>query len=111
MTGLADSIGKLALSAYRKVPGVGPRATKVGNACVWALGEIPGETSLAALAILKVRVKYCGICGTDWSIYTGKYSADIDKGNSAAGRSSRTAWSSLSSFSPRVRALYGLSEK
>ncbi len=55
---LADSIGKLALSAYRKVPGVGPRATKVGNACVWALGGIPGESSLAALAILKVRVKY-----------------------------------------------------
>lgn len=55
---LADSIGKLALSAYRKVPGVGPRATKIGNACVWALGQIPGESSLAALAILKVRVKY-----------------------------------------------------
>ncbi|MEL7312395.1 MAG: DUF4132 domain-containing protein [Pseudomonadota bacterium] len=55
---LADSIGALALSAYRKVPGVGPRATKVGNACVWALGQIPGESSLAALAILKVRVKY-----------------------------------------------------
>ena len=55
---LADSIGKLAMSAYRKVPGVGPRATKIGNACVWALGQIPGESSLAALAILKVRVKY-----------------------------------------------------
>jgi len=55
---LADSVGKLALSAYRKVPGVGPRATKIGNACVWALGQIPGESSLAALAILKVRVKY-----------------------------------------------------
>lgn len=54
----ADAIGKLALSAYRKVPGVGPRATKVGNACVWALGQVPGESSLAALAILKVRVKY-----------------------------------------------------
>ena len=23
-----------------------------------------------------IRVKYTGICGTDWSIYTGKYSAD-----------------------------------
>ncbi|MEJ2365193.1 MAG: alcohol dehydrogenase catalytic domain-containing protein, partial [Deltaproteobacteria bacterium] len=21
-----------------------------------------------------IRVKYTGICGTDWSIYTGKYS-------------------------------------
>ncbi|GAI51607.1 unnamed protein product, partial [marine sediment metagenome] len=23
-----------------------------------------------------VKVKYTGICGTDWSIFTGKYSAD-----------------------------------
>ena len=23
-----------------------------------------------------IKVKFTGICGTDWSIYTGKYSAD-----------------------------------
>src|SRR5208282_1906957 len=23
-----------------------------------------------------IKIKYTGICGTDWSIYTGKYSAD-----------------------------------
>lgn len=23
-----------------------------------------------------IKVKYCGICGSDWSIYTGKYAAD-----------------------------------
>jgi threonine dehydrogenase-like Zn-dependent dehydrogenase len=23
-----------------------------------------------------VKVKYCGVCGSDWSIYTGKYAAD-----------------------------------
>ena len=23
-----------------------------------------------------IKVKYTGICGTDWSIFTGKYSAD-----------------------------------
>ena len=23
-----------------------------------------------------IKVKYSGICGTDWSIYTGEYSAD-----------------------------------
>jgi threonine dehydrogenase-like Zn-dependent dehydrogenase len=23
-----------------------------------------------------IKVKYCGICGTDWSIYTGKYASD-----------------------------------
>ena len=24
-----------------------------------------------------IKVKYCGICGSDWSIYTGKYAAEI----------------------------------
>lgn len=23
-----------------------------------------------------IKIKYCGICGSDWSIYTGKYAAD-----------------------------------
>lgn len=23
-----------------------------------------------------IKVKYCGVCGTDWSIFTGKYAAD-----------------------------------
>ena len=23
-----------------------------------------------------IKVKYCGICGSDWSIFTGKYAAD-----------------------------------
>ena len=55
---VARAVATLALSAYRKVPGIGPRATKVGNACVWALGEMPGDTALAALAGLKVRVKF-----------------------------------------------------
>ncbi|MEM9688330.1 MAG: DUF4132 domain-containing protein [Pseudomonadota bacterium] len=54
----ADGLGKLAMSTYRKLPGVGPRAPKVGNATVWALGQIPGDHALAALAILKVRTRY-----------------------------------------------------
>lgn len=48
----------LAISAYRKVPGIGPRAVKVGNACVYALGAMPGTEGVAQLAILKVRVKF-----------------------------------------------------
>ena len=53
----ADVLEKLAVSAYRKVPGVGPRATKIGNACVNALGDMREDAALAALAVLKVRVK------------------------------------------------------
>ena len=34
--------------------------------------EVPGIGDHEVL----IKVKYTGICGTDWSIYTGKYSAD-----------------------------------
>lgn len=55
---LARSLTTLAISAYRKVPGVGPRAVKVGNACVYALGAMPGMDGVGQLALLKVRVKF-----------------------------------------------------
>lgn len=55
---LARGVAALTLSAYRKVPGVGPRLVKVGNAGVHALGAMPGKHALAQLAILKVRVRF-----------------------------------------------------
>jgi hypothetical protein len=55
---LAREIGKLAISAYRKVPGLGPRCVRLGNACVWALGQMPGQVGLAQLALLKAKVKF-----------------------------------------------------
>lgn len=57
-TEIARATGKLAISAYRKVPGVGPRAVKVGNAAVHALGQMPGPDALGQLAMLKVKVKF-----------------------------------------------------
>lgn len=51
------AITQLGITAYRKVPGVGPRAVALGNACVYALGQITGTDGVAQLAILKVRVK------------------------------------------------------
>jgi len=48
----------LALSCYRKVPGIGPRLTKVGNACIATLGAIGGGDAIGQLAILKGRVKF-----------------------------------------------------
>jgi hypothetical protein len=56
--GVARALTALALSAYRKVPQVGPRCVRVGNACVWALGEMPGTEGIGQLALLKVRVKF-----------------------------------------------------
>ncbi|QDT27314.1 hypothetical protein Enr10x_26310 [Gimesia panareensis] len=55
---LARALSALAISSYKKVPGIGPHAVKVGNACVWALGQIPSETALSQLAFLKVKVKF-----------------------------------------------------
>lgn len=55
---LARTLGALAVSCYRKVPGIGPRAVKVGNAAICALGQMPGRDSLAQLAMLRVRVKF-----------------------------------------------------
>jgi hypothetical protein len=54
---IARTLTALAISAYRKIPGLGPRCVRVGNACVWALGAMPGAESLAQLALLKVKVK------------------------------------------------------
>ncbi|MGQ9616628.1 MAG: zinc-dependent alcohol dehydrogenase [Spirochaetota bacterium] len=45
--------------------------------------EKPGKMVLKQVSVpeisddeVLIRVKYTGICGTDWSIFTGKYSAD-----------------------------------
>ena len=54
---IARALTALALSAYRKVPMVGPRCPRVGNACVWALGAMPGDEGVGQLALLKVKVK------------------------------------------------------
>jgi len=57
---MARALSELALAAYKKIPGTGPRAGKVGNACFWALGEMPGQNGIdgiAQLSILKLRIK------------------------------------------------------
>ncbi len=55
---LARALGRLAISSYKKVPGVGPRAVRIGNAAIQALGQIPGPDALGQLAMLKVKVKF-----------------------------------------------------
>ncbi|WP_339731787.1 DUF4132 domain-containing protein [uncultured Gimesia sp.] len=55
---LARAIASLAISTYKKVPGAGARAVKVGNACVWSLGQIPSQVALGQLAFLKVKIKF-----------------------------------------------------
>jgi hypothetical protein len=55
---LVRALTVVAQSAYRKVPGVGPRAVKVGNAAVYALSEMGSTDAVGQLAVLKVRVKF-----------------------------------------------------
>lgn len=55
---IARSLTTLAVSTYRKLTGIGPRCVRVGNACVWALGNMPGLTGIQQLALLKVKVKF-----------------------------------------------------
>lgn len=55
---LAREITSVAISAYKKVPGVGPRAVKVGNAAVYALSMLGTPEAVGQLAMLKVRVKF-----------------------------------------------------
>lgn len=55
---LARALTRLALSAYRKIPGKGPRLVSLGNACVTGLGMMPGLPPIGQLAILKVKVKF-----------------------------------------------------
>ena len=55
---LLREVAAVAASAYRKVPGVGPRAVKVGNAAVYALSEIATAQAVGHLAMLKVRVRF-----------------------------------------------------
>ncbi|HTL29617.1 MAG TPA: DUF4132 domain-containing protein [Tepidisphaeraceae bacterium] len=55
---LIGLIGAVAMTAYKKVPGVGPRAVKVGNGAIYALSEIPVPEAVGQLAMLKVRVKF-----------------------------------------------------
>jgi hypothetical protein len=57
---VARALMQLATSCYRKEPGIGPRAVRVGNACVTALGMMGTPDALGQLALLKVRVKFGG---------------------------------------------------
>jgi hypothetical protein len=54
---MARLLAALAASAYKKIPGRGPRAGMVGNACFWALGSMTVSEGIAQLSILKIKVK------------------------------------------------------
>ncbi len=53
---VARALGALALTSFKKLPGIGARAVRVGNAAILALGR-QGLSGVAQLSVLAVRVK------------------------------------------------------
>jgi hypothetical protein len=56
-----SAIGTAADVCFKKLPGIGPRAPKIGNACLWALSQASNEAAIAQLSRLKTRAKHASI--------------------------------------------------
>ncbi|MDH3230046.1 MAG: DUF4132 domain-containing protein [Alphaproteobacteria bacterium] len=54
---LAVTLGRFCELCYRKIPGIGARSMKLGNACLHALGRM-GERGVAELVRLRGRMRY-----------------------------------------------------
>jgi hypothetical protein len=54
---IPQALTNLSISCYRKIPGTGPRAAKIGNACFWALANLSNAEGVAQLSLLKTRIK------------------------------------------------------
>lgn len=52
------TLGDLALVCFKKVPGVGPRSGKVGNACLFALSQIANHAAILQISRIKQLAKF-----------------------------------------------------
>lgn len=52
------ALSRLTVSTYRKIPQVGVRSAKIGNACIWVLSQMSDPSAIAQLAILKAKIKF-----------------------------------------------------
>lgn len=50
-------VAKLTERSFKKIPGVGPTAAGVGNACIYVLGNTKGLEGISHLSRLKLRIK------------------------------------------------------
>lgn len=55
---MAGTLGDLALTSFKLVPGVGARCIKVGTACIWSLSEMQGAYAAAQLSRARQLVKF-----------------------------------------------------
>jgi hypothetical protein len=58
---LPSAIGTAADACFKKLPGIGPRAPKIGNACLWALSQASSDGAIAQLSRLKTRAKHASV--------------------------------------------------
>jgi hypothetical protein len=56
-------VGDAADICFKKIPNIGPRAPKIGNACLFALSQMPETGAVAQLSRLKTRVKHASVRG------------------------------------------------
>ena len=59
--GLTVAVGDAAVLCFKKIANVGPRAPKIGNACLYALSANPSLTAVGQLTRLKTRAKHASI--------------------------------------------------
>ena len=52
------AVGDAAERCFKKVPGHGPRAPKIGNACLWVLSSSRSAEAVGQLTRVKTRVKH-----------------------------------------------------
>ncbi|HJT78160.1 MAG TPA: DUF4132 domain-containing protein [Gemmataceae bacterium] len=55
---LTVAVGDAAAVCFKKIPNVGPRAPKIGNACLYALSASPSPAAVGQLSRLKARAKH-----------------------------------------------------
>ncbi|HTL30791.1 MAG TPA: DUF4132 domain-containing protein, partial [Tepidisphaeraceae bacterium] len=54
---VSRALGDGGEASFKKVPNLGARSVKIGNACVYALGVLPGDEPVAQLSRLATKVK------------------------------------------------------
>jgi hypothetical protein len=59
--GVIAAVGAAADASFKKLPDIGPRAPKIGNACVWALSAIDDPAAVAELQRLMTQANHVSI--------------------------------------------------
>jgi hypothetical protein len=58
---LIAAVGDAAEICFKKIPGIGPRAPKIGNACLVALSSVSSMAAVGQLSRLKTKAKHASI--------------------------------------------------